>query len=194
MREVIEDIASIIDALHEENERLLVAIDGRCAAGKTTLARRLQERYECNVIHLDHFFLRDEQRTPERLATPGGNVDYERFLSEVLVPLRETGRCVYRPFDCGNRKLTEPVRISEHAVTIIEGSYSCHPALWDYYDVHMFLTVDSKEQMRRILGREGAQKAEMFRTRWIPLEERYFSTFCIEERCEYRYEMDGREF
>lgn len=189
MREMIDSIASTIDVLHKENERLLVAIDGRCAAGKTTLALHVQERYGCNVIHMDHFFLRDEQRTPERLETPGGNVDYERFLEEVLVPLRETGKCVYRPFDCGTRQLTEPIRISEHAITIIEGSYSCHPALWKYYDVRLFLTVEPEEQLRRIVLREGAWKAEVFKQRWIPLEERYFSAFEIEERCEYRYGM-----
>ena len=45
-------------------EGLLVALDGRCAAGKTTLARMLGERYGWPVVHLDHFFLRPEQRTP----------------------------------------------------------------------------------------------------------------------------------
>lgn len=32
----------------------------------------------------DDFFLRPEQRTPERLAEPGGNLDRERMKSEVI--------------------------------------------------------------------------------------------------------------
>ena len=34
---------------------------------------------------MDDFFLRPEQRRPERFAEPGGNVDRERFAAEVLV-------------------------------------------------------------------------------------------------------------
>ena len=67
----------------------VIAIDGRCGSGKTTLATQLSERLGANLIHMDDFFLRPEQRTPERLATPGENIDHERFLSEVLLPLRQ---------------------------------------------------------------------------------------------------------
>ena len=76
-----------IRALAAVRPRVLVAIDGRCAAGKTTLAASLQAQLGCNVFHMDDFFLRPEQRTPERLHQPGGNVDFERFLTEVLRPL-----------------------------------------------------------------------------------------------------------
>ena len=68
-----------IRALAAAQPRVLVAIDGRCTAGKTTLAASLQAQLECNVFHMDDFFLRPEQRTPERLRQPGGNVDFERF-------------------------------------------------------------------------------------------------------------------
>jgi hypothetical protein len=36
---------------------------------------------------MDDFFLRIEQRTPERMTEVGGNVDYERFLETVLFPV-----------------------------------------------------------------------------------------------------------
>ena len=67
---------------------VMVAIDGKCTSGKTTLASKLAEIYDCNVFHMDDFFLRPEQRTSERFAEIGGNVDYERFQEEVLFPLR----------------------------------------------------------------------------------------------------------
>ena len=70
-----------IRAIAAAQPRVLVAIDGRCAAGKTTLTASMQARLECNVFHMDDFFLRPEQRTPERLGPPGGNVDYELFLT-----------------------------------------------------------------------------------------------------------------
>ncbi|MBQ4050287.1 MAG: hypothetical protein IJD13_01520, partial [Oscillospiraceae bacterium] len=77
-----------IDRLLAEKEAVTVAIDGSCASGKSTLAAALTERYDCNLFHLDDFFLRPEQRTPERFAEVGGNVDYERFQEEVLLPLK----------------------------------------------------------------------------------------------------------
>ena len=57
----------------------IVAIDGRCASGKSTLAAYLKSALACSVIHMDHFFLQPHQRTEKRLREPGGNVDYERF-------------------------------------------------------------------------------------------------------------------
>jgi len=169
---------------------LLAAIDGRCGAGKTTLAAQMQKRSGWNILHMDHFFLRPEQRTEERFRKPGGNVDYERFLEEVLLPLKKGEEEIsYRPYDCHRQEMAEPVLIRPGRVCLVEGSYSCHPALWDQYDLHVFLTIDAAEQMRRIIGREGADRAEMFRERWIPLEEQYFAAERIEARCELWLEM-----
>ena len=68
--------------LCKQNNLVLAAIDGRCASGKTTLAAQLQQQFDGSVIHMDHFFLRPHQRTPQRYQEPGGNVDRERFLEE----------------------------------------------------------------------------------------------------------------
>ncbi len=177
-----------IRALAAAQPRVLVAIDGRCAAGKTTLAASLQAQLECNVFHMDDFFLRPEQRTPERLHQPGGNVDFERFLAEVLRPLRDGAPVIYRPYDCCTQQLRAPVRAEERAVSIIEGSYACHPALWELYDLRVFLSVSPEEQRRRILARNGEQMLPMFTKVWIPLEEAYFAQYPVAERADLRRE------
>ena len=82
MQTIVASILQKIDILLKENSRVLIAIDGRCASGKTTLARQLQNLRACNVFHMDDFFLRPEQRTESRLKSPDGNVDCERFLKE----------------------------------------------------------------------------------------------------------------
>ena len=170
-------------------ERAVVAIDGRCAAGKSTLARKLSERFNIPVAHMDHFFLRPEQRTEARLETPGENVDHERFLREVLEPLAAGEAVAYRPYSCQTETLDEPVVLGSSPVVLVEGSYSCHPALWDFYARRIFLTVDPQEQLRRIEARDGPLKLRAFREKWIPLEERYFSAFQVEERCDYQLEI-----
>ena len=51
-------ISEITERLNIEEGRVkVIAIDGRCASGKTTLARELAERLGAGVIHMDDFFL-----------------------------------------------------------------------------------------------------------------------------------------
>lgn len=173
-----------INALLKNKDRVLIAIDGRCAAGKTTLAKRLNEEIGCAVFHIDDFFLRPEQRTEERYKEPGGNFDRERFFAEVLTPLLKNEPFSFRPYDCKAQALAAPIFAEPRKLTVIEGSYSCHPSMWEYYDLRIFLTVDNAEQLRRIEHRNGSGALAVFREKWIPLEERYFKAFDLENRCD----------
>lgn len=136
---------------------------------------------------MDDFFLRPHQRTPERLTVPGGNVDYERVLEEIIIPWKMQRCCVYRPYDCKGQTFGEPVKISPSPILLVEGAYACHPTLWEHYDLHVFLDVDGEEQRARILRRNGEAAAKTFSERWIPLEERYFAAYQIPQRCEVLY-------
>lgn len=187
MEPITEQIAAAVCALPKHNRPLLVAIDGRCGAGKTTIAEQLRQRIGCTVVHMDHFFLRREQRSEQRLQTPGENVDHERFLAEVLLPLRRGLPFTYRPYDCKAQALGEPIPIVPGEICVVEGSYACHRALWPYYDLRIFLTVDPETQLERIRARGGDAVVPVFRERWIPLEEAYFSDQRIEERCDLRF-------
>lgn len=185
-----DGLAHAICALPESGQTQIIAIDGRCASGKTTLAGRLQEMLDCTVVHMDQFFLRPWQRTRERLCTPGGNVDYERFSGEVLYPLRQGRAFAYRPYDCKRQAFAEPIAVTPGRIAIVEGSYSCHPALWEAYALRVFLTVNRQEQLRRIRKRNGEQAVEVFLQKWIPMEELYFSTYETERRCDMRLSSD----
>lgn len=181
MQRIVDRITQAVSVI--EKDRVIVAVEGRCASGKTTLARRLEETIGATVFHMDDYFLRPEQRTAERLSTPGGNVDYERFFEEILRPLTDgKEQVVYRPFDCAQQRLCAPIAVTPGRVIIVEGAYSCHPKLREYYDLSVFMTVSPEEQMRRIIARNGAQRAEVFRNRWIPLEEAYFAA-CQPSNC-----------
>ncbi len=178
-----EKLLAAIAPLRQTGKPLRIAIDGRCTAGKTTLAEALHVQTGCAVFHMDDFFLRPEQRTPERLAEPGGNVDRERFLEEVMQPLTRGEPVSFRRFDCHTMALRPAQTVAPAELTVVEGTYACHPALWDFYDLHVFLTVSPETQLRRLEKRPGAD-VDMFRTRWIVLEERYFSAFDLARRCE----------
>ena len=179
-----------INGLLENKEFIIVAIDGRCGSGKTTLAERLKNYFNCNVIHMDDFFLRREQRNEERLSIPGENVDHERFLEEVLKPISKNGECSYRPFNCKDMQLGDVTTIKKCHVTIIEGSYTCHDKLYGYYDLRVFCDVNKAEQLKRLKMREGEEKLKVFCEKWIPLEEVYFDKFNIKEKCEIVINMN----
>ena len=182
MKQIVERIRQRIDAL-PDRQPLLIAIDGSCTAGKTTLSGKLAEQYDCNVFHMDDFFLRPQQRNDERFAETGGTVDYERFWEEVLTPLASGLAFSYRPFDCKSFTLSSPVQVEPKRLNIIEGSYSLHPYFGDIFDLKILLTVEPELQHRRILERPAALHQRFFRE-WIPMENRYLAEFRIREKCD----------
>lgn len=173
----------ITDALNEK-KRLTIAIDGRCGSGKTAFAAFLKKNLSCNIFHVDDFFLRPSQRTEERLNKPGGNFDIERFNSEIVSGILSENDFSFRPFDCKTMGLAESVRVTKSDINIIEGSYSCHPDINLTYDITFFLTLPKEKQRERIINR-NKDKAEMFFSKWIPLEEKYFSAFDTENKCDH---------
>lgn len=176
--ESVESMKSAIDRVERllaEGRCAFVAIDGPCASGKTVFAASLHERFGGNVLHMDDFFLRPEQRTPERFAEPGGNVDRERFEAEVLKPLAAGKAVRYRPWDCHTGDFATSRSVEPAALTVVEGSYSMHPALRGYYDLTMCLIVDLSERLRRLEAR-NPRMLQRFIDEWIPLENRYFES------------------
>ena len=183
MERILDTVKKRIDGLLERKACVTVSIDGRCTSGKTTLAAALAEIYDCNVFHMDDFFLQPQQRIPERFAEAGGNVDYERFYGEVLIPLKGEQPFSYRPFDCGCFALAQPVPVTPRKLNIIEGTYSNHPYFGDPYDLKIILTVTPALQRERILRRPAFLHKRFFEE-WIPMEDRYFEALQIEEKCD----------
>lgn len=182
------DVFVQIDALLGEKQRVIVAIDGDCGSGKSSLARLFAQIYGCNVIPMDDFFLPFLRRTPQRLAAPGGNIDYERFLDEVLTPLACDKAFSYRPFNCMTGDFDTAVDVAPKALTIVEGSYSQHPLLRDCYDLTLFISIDNSQQLERLLLRDGAALLERFISTWIPLEKQYHEAFSVKSKSMFSFE------
>ena len=180
-----EDLVEKINHLLESKDQVLIAIDGHSGAGKSSLAFDLSQEFICNLFHMDDFFLREEQRTPERYRQPGGNVDYERFLEEVLLPLTKKQPFQYRTFDCQTMSFGNAVQVQPKKLNIIEGSYSQHPTLTIFYDIRIFLDITPEQQSNRILQRNGSFMHQRFLKEWIPLENAYFGAYKIKENCQY---------
>lgn len=167
-------------------------IDGKCGSGKTTLSERLGERYGCNVFHIDDFYLPIVMQTPEIMKEPGGNINYDRFIAEIMVPLTADNAVVYRPFLCMEQEYDSVVSLKKTGVNVIEGTYACHPVLREIYAkltdwevITLFMDIDDRNQRDRVRGRVGELRFKLFEDKWIPRERDYFSAYSVREYCDY---------
>lgn len=161
----------------KDTPRVLVTLDGPCASGKTTLARQLAEALGCDVIHTDHFVVPHSRKTPERLAVPGGNCDWERLTREVIRPWKEGEPVQYRKYDWNEDKLMPPESIASEGLLILEGSYCNLPAIREYADVRLFMGTPEDVRYERLKRRESPESLARFRSLWIPLENAYFEAY-----------------
>ena len=180
MSKFLEQLVFDLQQHKETHGRAVLVIDGDCAAGKTTLAARLAARLGCGVIHMDDFFLPKHLRTPERLKEPGGNVDYERFLKEVIPPLLKNEAFNYGALNCADFSVTG-IAVPKTRCMIIEGSYALHPRFLDAYQqmgaMLYFLRIPEDMQLRRLQKREDEASLRLFEEKWIPMEKRYQEAF-----------------
>lgn len=163
----------------------VLAIDGRCGSGKSSLGGLLAGLYPCTLVHMDDFYMPPEGRQENWMEIPAGNMDLERFEREVLRPAASGEQILYRPYLCRTGELSEGTVLPDSRLTVVEGSYSHHPALAGYYDRKVFLTCEKEEQLERLQRREG-DYFPRFLNIWIPLEEQYFRAFGIEEGAHLR--------
>ena len=176
-------IADIISEYSETKGKIVIAIEGSCASGKTTLANEIAEKYDSNIIHMDDFFLPFEKRTPERLSEIGGNIDYERFCEEVAENIRTDAPFTYGKFDCSTGEINQKITVEPKKITVIEGVYSMHPKFSDIYDFCVFLDITEKTKTDRLIKR-SPEKLERFINDWIPKENLYFEAYKIKEKCD----------
>lgn len=175
---MIRDLAQLTALIQEEarkkaDKSYVVAIDGRSAAGKSTLAAALGAEMGLDPVHMDDFFLPQELRTKERLGAPGGNVHFERFAAEVLPRLSEEDAFSYTRFDCKIMDYGPAVSVRAGRIRLVEGAYSFHPYYGDYADLKIFYDIDPLLQLARIEKRNGPEGLRNFQSRWIPMEESY---------------------
>ena len=136
LAEAAELVKTQIMPIFATRGRVCVAIDGRCASGKTTLATALAVSLGATVFHADDFFLRPEQRTAERLSEPGGNMDRER-LKAARAELRKHG------ITCEGKRA--------RLLTKEDG---------EYYDLLLCMDESNIRRAQRIVGDRNAGKCK----------------------------------
>lgn len=178
-----ESLISILAAAlaQKPTKPLVLALDGRCGSGKTTLADGLARQFPASIVlHTDDFYLPPSQRVRGWEKTPCANMDLIRLRDEALRPAYEGQPVLYHAYSCRAGAYQPVQELASQPLVILEGSYSHHLLLAGYETLQVFVTCSREEQTRRLQAREGERYAN-FAARWIPLEEGYFAQYRIEE-------------
>jgi uridine kinase len=167
--ELIDQLTAAILGLHTE-EPTLVAIDGRSAAGKTTLADELAVHVRSTNrpalrSSIDHFHppghkYRSIARgyTPESYYAEG--YDYATFRAWVLDPVWHGGsrRCRLTCWDSFN-DIPFPEQWTDApsgAIIIVDGIFLFHPDLRRYWDYAIWVDIDWEHMLERAANRDVA--------------------------------------
>ena len=171
----IEDCAAI-------KEYVLIAIDGQCCGGKSTLAKFLSDKYHANCFHLDDFYLKESSRKALSKNKGFANADIDRFRVEVLEKLRSEEPFFYKKYDVKNNKFIKVEVETQTKINIIEGSFCTADEIRNHYDIKVFVTINEKERLKRLKKRES--NFQVFIDKWIKLEENFFDKENTKDRAD----------
>lgn len=156
-------LQSFIDKLSKENnERIIIACEGKCGSGKSTITSKLKN---VTVIHIDDFFSPNKD---ERL-------DFKRVI-DCLKQIKTSNQLEYKAYDCTNKEYVKR-KYDLDKIVILEGVYSYDALLREYIDYLVYFVITKKLQHERLQKRETQAKLELFNKIWIPREEEYYKTF-----------------
>jgi len=180
-------LARILESV-PDRRRVVVAVDGVGASGKSTFAAELADQAGPRpvvVIHADDFFHpADIRHARGRLSAEGFWLDtynYDALISWALAPLSSDGGGLYRTasFDRATGATTCPnaTQAPDDALVIVEGAFLHRDELAGFWDYSVFLDVPVDEANRRMVDRGGLDKdseAALLR-RYNGAQELYFT-------------------
>ena len=159
------DIVECIDASKQPSGMTtkIVGIDGCGGAGKTTLAQRLAKALNAQLIHTDDFASWDNPLNW-----------HDRFMREVITPLRQNQASRYQRYDWTTRSLAEwhDIAVQDHIV--IEGVSSIRALFRPAYAYTIYVETPQDERLRRGLLRDGPESRDLWEG-WQGAENAYLA-------------------
>jgi uridine kinase len=178
--------------VERRHKTLLVGIDGRGGAGKSTLARTLERASgEITVVEFDDFYLPLGERETRAGREIGGNFDWRRLRDQVLTPLSRDEPAAYQRYDWRADELAEWHTVPVGGTVVIEGNYCTRRELFDLYDYTVWIDAPHEQRLARGLRRGGQDTEERWLTEWMPEEERYLEAEQPAERVDLVLDGSG---
>jgi uridine kinase len=189
-----------------------VAVEGRSAAGKSTLANELAEAIRGRGRNVLRASIDDFHRPGHKYRSQRGGwtprtyydegYDYEAFRDLVLQPLGPGGNRRCRPalFDSFHDDWIpeEWVEVDDETAAIVDGAFLLRPELAGHWDYVIWLDIDMETMVARACERDVAWVAsvevveERYRRHWIPTHELYEQL--VNPRAQAHAVIDNRVF
>ncbi len=171
MQKNINSFQSLLNELEPlaQYRPLLIGIDGRPCAGKTTLTMELADALNAQTIYLDEFFI--PQKLWPKDAKPAFPFFYFRY-NEFLEGVKTLAQG--RPFhyfshDWDKNGLSaEPTIITPDKVIIVEGVSALNPELVDLYFKKIWVASDRKNERAAVITRDGEKNILLWQKFYIP--------------------------
>lgn len=161
-----------------------VGIDGKGASGKTTLAAAVAAALaDAVVVHVDDF-ARPSVETWER----------DRFVAQVLVPLREGRSARYERWDWATDASAGWFEVPVGVPVLVEGVSSTDVRLGVPWDVTLWVDVPAGVRLARALARDGEAMRAQWVERWMPAEDAYEAVQRPQERVDAIVVGDSAQF
>ncbi|WP_040165857.1 uridine kinase family protein [Microbacterium gorillae] len=167
---------------------IVVGVSGFGGSGKSTLTRKLVERWDGALRLRGDDFL-DPTRSHRR-STDWDGVERDRLAREVLRPFRERRPSTFRRFDWSTRSLADPEPVPAGEILIVDLIGLFHPALADDLDLRVWCDVDLDTATARGLARDaalGRDHTALWREVWVPNERDFAAQFDPRGAAEVRY-------
>jgi uridine kinase len=178
--------SGVVDALTEairarrqgQSTPVLVALDGRSATGKSTLAGLVGHRLGALVIDSDDFYRGgtdaywDAMEAAQKMDLV---IDWARQQA-VLERLHRREAATWRPYDweVDDGSLADEFTGGPAEIVILEGAYSARPELAGLLSLRVLLQLPREVRRKRLLQREGEQYRAEWEARWGVAEDLYF--------------------
>lgn len=158
--EQIQRIAKLAQVRYQQDQLLVIAVDGCGGAGKSTLCQALAAEIEPwahpQVLKLDGFYhpLSAKQRTQlQHMHARQAYFNVIEFKKNVLKPL-STGLCArYKPFHWLDGESDQAVELLPTGVLLIDGVFSYSKPLRDMVHLSLFVDTPSHLRKQRLLAR-----------------------------------------
>jgi uridine kinase len=174
--QILPAARQLVDAIRgwrlAKPDRLMVAVDGHGAAGKSVLADAVAQTLAATVVHLDDFFREAGGNACEGEPTMAAYYDWERLRRESLEPLVAGVRASFRAFDWETNSYLPDVVVAEPAeVILVEGVSSTAEFLADLFDRTVLVVTPESERVTRLHERIAD---DAWDAQWLAAERRYF--------------------
>ena len=118
-------------------------------------------------------FYRPESDSKRSEVEVGGLFDLSRLASQVLIPHAEGRELHYQRYDWEAGTLREWATGASGAPLVVEGIYSIHQTLRDFYDLRIWVAAPRAIRLVRGIERDGEEARSKWVDVWMPAEDRY---------------------